>query len=200
MHDPAEMGAGEMSDHDPMCRGTRKEWNGPREYRHVCDCDLIARVRADEAECPSQSTIRRVADRAFRDGYAHAEAVAAKLVEVIVQDDLWRELLEAKLDRISLMWRAACKERDAARAEVAALRKQEWAAPYRREVLADLRAAFQQGGGTKEQAALYSIPYQRALADLRAKVESLPDESHMADSPGLIWRSEVLALIEEARP
>jgi hypothetical protein len=44
-------------------------------------------IRADEAEFPSQTTIHRVANRAFADGAAHAEAVAARLVEVICEQE-----------------------------------------------------------------------------------------------------------------
>jgi hypothetical protein len=37
-----------MADHDPLCTDRRKEWLSDREYRIACDCDLIARIRADE--------------------------------------------------------------------------------------------------------------------------------------------------------
>lgn len=67
-------------------------------------------------------------------------------------------------------------ERDAARAEVAALRKQEWAAPYRREV----------------------------LADLRAKVESVPRIAAVSRGTGAyvpcVQLSDVLALLDEVQP
>ena len=33
-----------MTDHDPLCHATAMAWHDPE----CCDCDLIAKVRADE--------------------------------------------------------------------------------------------------------------------------------------------------------
>lgn len=226
-----------MADHDPMCPNLRPigdpEWD-------ICDCSLIARVRADEREQPAPAgwgipvyeheRVRDERDRA-REGerilsglLAHAEAVAMRMVEVICEDGHWRELLEAKLDRISLMWQAACNERDAARAEVekwkinasmaqherdaaraevGALREQ-MSHMYQAETFTDTdgypstRVFRAEVVGENEWAAHIR---REVLDDLRAKLETLPlVGEEQTPMWAKVYRQSVLDMIDEARP
>jgi hypothetical protein len=140
---------------------------------------------------------------------AHAEAVAAKLVEVICEDAetidglrgaLWDlahvrgavdEIVREEVARLRVeSMDALTAERDAARAEVAALREQK---PI----------------GTVEFIETGMVPRARAetrrevLADLRAKVEGMRDEAKADPVGSAVWRTtayeSVLALIEEAQ-
>ena len=190
--------------HDELCRHDRfgaslPEW---------CECDLIARVRADERGrmlTPHHPETYATAwsDSNYR---AHAEAVAARLVEVIWEQEyeadrqgdqiiesqaaIIRSLTEERdaareqRDRASAEHAAvradaaAFKaERDAARAEVAALRE-------RKEVYTDRAMAH----GRRE-----------VLADLRAKVEGLPlVGEEQTPMWAKVYRQSVLALLDEA--
>jgi hypothetical protein len=126
-----------------------------------------------------------VGDRECDCDLAHAEVVAARLVEEVCRDEVLIQALHGAL----IM---AADERDAARAEVAAL-----------QVFAqDANEAFASGR-------------REVLADLRAKVEGLRDEAIWArrgtvaenglDTVPSAWHNgrtsladAVLALIEEA--
>lgn len=125
-----------MGEHDQMC----SQHGTPMPVGVLgCDCALIARVRADELK-----RIQRVNQASDR-----AEAIAARLVESICQqEDEWNNAMEWQEDSnrqwIETLdtaraaekfweerWREAAAqreqmqvERDAARAEVAALRGQ----------------------------------------------------------------------------
>jgi rubrerythrin len=84
-----------MTDHDPLCREDTRLTLGDQT---LCDCDLIARVRADERKhTPYSRTAAGVR--------AHAEAVAAKLVEVICQQergkDAWRKIAHGYRDELA---------------------------------------------------------------------------------------------------
>jgi hypothetical protein len=109
-----------------------------------CRCALIARVRAEYTDwvAPGQhdAVVATAEARVRADEQDtkfaqldHAEAVAAKLVEVICDDEHWRS--EARLEAV----KHAYAERDAARAEAERLRSPEWEA----EVRADERAVAQ---------------------------------------------------------
>ena len=136
-----------MTDHDPLCPSGPP---GSLANRITCECDLIARVVDREAE--RHHPTRRTAHGFAVCQRCHAESVAARLVEVICELSAER----ASADRWAHVFEA---QRDAARAEVAALRRlvpivygmgrddEASALPMRefdmrdpREVLADLRA------------------------------------------------------------
>ena len=85
---------GHVGGHDPMCQRDEPD--------HWCECALIARVRTDEGHDKAACAKR----------LAHAEAVAARLVEVICFDTYWGANLRREADQ-------AWDERDAARAELA---------------------------------------------------------------------------------
>lgn len=104
-----------MTTHDPLCwRSHRPDLSGL-----LCDCDLIASV-VEREETQAAKAHREILGRYI----AHAEQVAARLVEVIVQDNVnlvwahrWRQDAEAARDHYE-------EQRDAARAEIAALRRE----------------------------------------------------------------------------
>jgi hypothetical protein len=116
-----------VDDYDPMCPASLARI----EHRpDICRCEEYARIRYDEFNKAYEDVIGRA-----RKGYAHAEAVAAKLVEVICDMDDDHQIDEQAL-------RYVRNQRDAARAEVAALRElvEVQGRNIRREVLADLTA------------------------------------------------------------
>lgn len=126
--------------HDSLCR--QQYWTGSDCF----DCRLIARVRSDEREQWTMMLKERTEERdearhdaqAARAGhrvsvmaYLDAEAVAARLVEVICDDEHDIQALLIARRRYMQASRAASDEAvrltddlDAARAEVAALREQ----------------------------------------------------------------------------
>ena len=164
-----------MADHDPRCPHT-VPW--PPHIR--CDvCDRLRAARADERVQVGRVWAKR---EDLRD--AHAEAVAARLVEVICRMERTRQIHVAAIHGLSTQADVLEAERDAARAEVAALR--EWHPQSAVGALRMMRA-------------------EQTLADLRAKVEGLPvfvTDMHNGTGPHYyehtVLLAAVLALIEEA--
>ena len=100
-----------MSEHDPYCGDCDP-------YDRYCHCSQLARARADERE-------RIVAEL---DGpaqeseamYAHAEAVAARLVEVVCEQERTRQIHVETIHALSDDSDILRAERDAARPPAAA--------------------------------------------------------------------------------
>ena len=174
-----------MTTHDPLCRNITKP-------SPCAQCALIARVRADEREWWGLGWVA-AADNV--QAVAHAEAVAARLVEVIVQDEHFRrdsQMIEAGL-------RAAYEEDrealDAARADgLFAVGRWQEAVEAREQMRAEVSALNVMVG--QWMAAVTA--HEKRWADLRAKVEALPEEwSEGRDMGGLIWKADVIAMFDE---
>lgn len=142
--------------------------------------------------------------------YAHAEAVAARLVEVIVQDAEALRNVHAAWRKTNRGYIEVENERDAARAErLEALRK----VAALDDQLAAARAEVAAHG--LEVAQAHADAHREVLADVRAKVEGLRDEAIWArrgtiaenglDTVPSAWHNgrtsladAVLALLDEA--
>ena len=184
-----------MSDHDPLCPRMR----GADDW---CICERLRAARADEADQWAAMC------HAYLDNYAHAEAVAAKLVDVICEQDMWLrqadtayEETDRQRDMIFDAMQEARRERDAARAEAASV-----SAEIDRMVreLSAIRMEHEaEVAALREQVATLRASHRAALRDIAAQVEGLDH----ADEP--CWNvnvggtcdcpiSAVIALIEEA--
>jgi hypothetical protein len=139
-------------------------------------------LRADERE---RALISHVARSNARE--AHAEAVAAKLVEVVCEQNLYLAIADSRLERVQRQRNIAWNERDAARAEVATLTDA-------LDIAKDERYAAR-----VEQARA-----AQRLRDLRAKVDSLPRIAAVSRGTGsyvpCVQLGDVLALLDEVQP
>ena len=132
-----------MADHDPLCPAhPARPW-----AQTDCRCGLIARVVDQERKAMSDRLLTlylQLGD--MLNDYNHAEAVAAKLVEVICENaesEAWLEdsnqQLRGQITQSIQNGYKLRRERDAALAEVAALRDEI------ARVMADLRAKVEAG-------------------------------------------------------
>ena len=118
-----------MTDHDPLCP---TDQNLPSIDQPCWFCDLIARIVERERKTMSDRLLTlylQLGD--MLNDYSHAEAVAAKLVEVICENaesEAWLEnsnqQLRGQITQSIQNGYKLRRERDAALAEVAALREQ----------------------------------------------------------------------------
>ena len=107
-----------MTEHDALCP-QRHQYRG---HKSRCVCALLAAARADERE---RWGLGWVAAADNVQALAHAEAVAAKLVEVIVRQEYEADRQgDLIIESQAAIIRRLTNERDAARAEVAALREE----------------------------------------------------------------------------
>lgn len=134
-------GKSTMTEHDPLCQHS----NPVPDVSAWCSCPALRLARADERAQFDALVDER--DRLVDAALDFAEAVAAKLVRVICEDAATISAEESAAKHLLRTWQHTRAERDAARAEAAALRDAPCAhdmsihdQKVRRDVLADLRA------------------------------------------------------------
>ena len=148
---------------------------------------------SDRAKSIGEDLMHRIVqevEQARDDEREHIAAVAARLVEVICQQDiLLREWVaeRKRLEAWQKRWRIAREDAEAARDHYLHQRD---TARYEVDALRRLVDGPRQGVARAAEA--------KVLADLRAQVEALHDGLRWNDGEdALIYRSQVLALLDE---